>query len=164
NEEGYEEYADTSIERLKKELADPAQTDDVKWLNIHGLHDTALIRSTGELLDLEPFIIGDILNVTRRARIDELDDVLFFSLKSVLKEEHSENVRVEHISFLLKDKLIVSFQELKSDFFAHIRERIRTGGGIVRRKKNDYLLYLLLDAIMENFYITIENHEGTIEE
>jgi len=64
---------------------------------------------------------------------------------------------------LLKDELLVSFQEIKSDYFTHIRERIRTGSGIVRKKKNDYLLYILLDAIMENFFITIESTEGAIE-
>jgi magnesium transporter len=59
---------------------------------------------------------------------------------------------------------LVSFQEKRSDFFTHIRERIRTHSGIVRDKKADYLLYLLLDSIMENFYITIENEEDRVEE
>jgi magnesium transporter len=72
-------------------------------------------------------------------------------------------VHVEQISFLLKDNLLVSFQEKKSDFFTHIRERIKTHSGIVRKKRNDYLLYLLLDAVMENFYITIEFYEDIIE-
>jgi magnesium transporter len=164
NEEEYEEIPYATPEHIAKELADLTQQRDIKWLNIHGLHDTELIRKVGELIDLEAFVIGDILNVTRRARIDELDNVLFFSIKSVLQEENSDSVRVEQISFLLKDRLIISFQERKSDFFAHIRERLRTGGGIVRKKKNDYLLYLLLDAIMENFFITIERYEDEIED
>jgi magnesium transporter len=58
----------------------------------------------------------------------------------------------------------VSFQEKRSDFFTHIRERIRTHSGIVRDKSSDYLLYLLLDAVMENFYITIESEEDRVEE
>ena len=61
------------------------------------------------------------------------------------------------------DNLLVSFQEKKSDFFAHLRERIRTGGGIVRKRGSDYLLYLLLDAVMENFFITLERFEEEIE-
>ena len=59
---------------------------------------------------------------------------------------------------------MVSFQEKRSDFFTHIRERIRTHSGIVRTKGADYLLFLLLDAIMENFYLTIENEEDKVEE
>src|SRR6476660_4623492 len=163
NEEGYEEYKDVSLPKCRTELLDPEQGNDGKWLNIHGLHDVELIRQVGEIIGVEPYIVGDILNTQRRSRMEELDDVLFFSIKSILEKEGSDVLEVEQISFLLKDNLLVSFQEKRSDFFTHIRERIRTGNGIVRKKKNDYLLYLLLDAVMENFFITIENYEGKIE-
>lgn len=164
DEEGYEEYRNVSLDRVVSECNNERQADDVKWLNIHGLHDVELIKKIGELLHVEPFIIGDILNTSRRTRIEELGgNVLFFSVKSVLPEETHSSVSTEQVSFLLKDNLIISFQEKKSDYFSHIRERIRTGTGIVRKKKNDYLLYLMLDAIMENFFITIEKFEDRIE-
>lgn len=163
DENGYEEYKKVSLERVFKECYDQQQVNDVKWLNVHGLHDAALIQQIGELLQVEPFIIGDILNTSRRTRIEELGEVLFFSIKSVLPEEENGAVVTEQVSFLLKDNLIVSFQEKRNDYFSHIRERIRTGTGIVRRKKNDYLLYLMLDAIMENFFVTIENYEDRID-
>jgi len=161
---GYEEYKKVSLQRVKKEIEDQLQADDVKWLNIHGLHDVELIKEIGEMLLLEPFIVSDILNVSRRSKMEELDDVLFFSIKSVLPGNDNDMIRTEQISFILKDNLLVSFQEKKSDFFTHIRERIKTHSGIVRKKKNDYLLYLLLDAVMENFYITIEFYEDQIED
>lgn len=164
DEEGYEEYRNVSLDRVITECKDELQVNDVKWLNVHGLHDVDLVKKIADLFEVEPFIVGDILNTSRRTRIDELGDVLFFSIKSVLPEEEDCSIKAEQISFLLKDNVIVSFQEKKSDYFAHIRERIRTGGGIVRKKKNDYLLYLLLDAIMENFFITIERFEDKVEE
>ena len=163
NSEGYEEYNNTGLERVAKECRDETQVADVKWLNIHGLHDVELVKKIGEFFNVENFIIADILNTSRRTRIEELGDVLFFSVKSVLPEEVEGSIKTEQVSFLLRDNNIVSFQEKKSDYFAHIRERIRTGGGIVRKKQNDYLLYLMLDAIMENFFITIEKYEGRIE-
>ncbi len=163
NEEGYEEHRHLTVENLKSEITDSSQINDVLWLNVHGLHDALFLKEVGESLDLEPAIVGDILNVTRRSRMEENDNVLFFSIKSVLQEKDSELLRVEQIGFLLKDNLLVSFQERKSDFFTHLRERIRNGGGMVRKRKNDYLLYLLLDAVMENFFITIERFEDDIE-
>ena len=97
--------------------------------------------------------------------MEELDEILFFSIKSILPDDDDdESVNVEQISFLLKDNLLVSFQEKRSDFFIHIRERIKTHSGIVRKKGNDYLLYMLLEAVMENFYITIEFYEDQIED
>lgn len=135
NNEGFEEYGDVSMQKVRKELADPTQTNDVMWFNIHGLHDTGLVKDIGEVLNLEIPIISDILNTSRRAKMEELDDVLFFSIKSVLQKAETDTLEVEQISFIMRDNLLVSFQEKKSDFFTHIRERIRTGGGIVRKKK-----------------------------
>jgi len=159
----YEEYHNMQLGKVEDELHDKQQIDKVKWLNIHGLHNVELIKKVGDLVGIEPYIIGDILNTTRRTKMEELHDTLFFNIKSILPEDHLDNIRVEQISFILKENLLVSFQEKKSDFFTHIRERIRMNAGIVCKKKNDYLLYLMLDAIMENFYITIENYEDRIE-
>jgi magnesium transporter len=161
--EGYEEYRDVTLERVVAECSDEEQVNDVKWLNVHGLHDVELIKKIGDLLNVESFIVTDILNTNRRTRIEELGDILFFSIKSVLPQEEDGAVQTEQVSFILKDMTIISFQEKKSDYFNHIRERIRTGTGIIRKKKNDYLLYLMLDAIMENFFITIERFEDKIE-
>ncbi|MFN3753882.1 magnesium/cobalt transporter CorA [Flavobacterium sp.] len=135
----------------------------VNWLNIHGLNDTEVIKSVGDFLKVDNFMLGDILNTTKRTKLDEYHDILFFNIKSLLPIENTDNISVEQISFLLKNGILVSFQEKRSDFFTHIRERIRTHSGIVRDKKADYLLYLLLDAVMENFYITIENEESSVE-
>ena len=139
-------------------------TDKVNWVNIHGLNDTNVIKEVGDFLQVDNFMLGDILNTTKRTKLDEYHEVLFFNIKSLLPVENSDNIAVEQISFLLKNGILVSFQEKRSDFFTHIRERIRTHSGIVRDKKADYLLYLLLDAVMENFYITIENEEDRVEE
>ena len=99
DDDGYEEYKNVSLQRVQKELEDPLQADDVKWLNIHGLYDVDLIKKIGEMLTIEPFIIGDILNTNRRSKMEELDQVLYFSIKSILPTEDYDNLRVEQISF-----------------------------------------------------------------
>lgn len=162
NDIGFEQYEHVSLERVEREINDPQQQHDVKWVNIHGLHQVEIIQKMGALLSVEPFVVGDILNVNRRPKMEELDTILFFSIKSILPDA-AKKLRVEQLSFILKDNVLVSFQEKKSDFFAHIRERIKTHSGIVRKKRNDYLLYLLLDAVMENFYITLEHYENIID-
>ena len=53
--------------------------------------------------------------------------------RSLAPGEEQDQLRVEQISFLLKGKILVSFQEKRSDFFTHIRERIKTHSGIVRK-------------------------------
>lgn len=160
-------YNDSEIQEFKKisvsEFIASKNNTLNNWLNIHGLNDVEIIKSLAENLELNSLIIFDILNISRGTKLDELDDTLFFSIKSILPNEDENTILIEQISFLLKDNLIVSFQEKRGDFFTHIRERLRENTGIVRKKKVDYLLYLLLDSIIENFYITIENKESSIE-
>ncbi len=147
-----------------KQLFQDIDLKKVNWLNVHGLNESEPINEIGNFFKIDNFILSDILNTTKRTKVEEHDDVLFFNIKSLLPEGNSEIYDIEQISFLLKKNVLVSFQEKKSDFFTHLRERIRTHSGIVREKGADYLLFLLLDAIIENFYITIENEENKVEE
>jgi magnesium transporter len=154
------EYEDFKVSDLDKFI----NTQKTNWLNLHGLNNIELIKSLGNYFNIDNFMLADILNTTRRTKLEESQDSLFFNIKSLLPAGDSDNISVEQISFLIKDGILISFQEKRSDFFLHIRERIRTHSGIVRTKKADYLLYILLDAIMQNFYITLENEEDKVEE
>lgn len=136
----------------------------MNWLNVHGLNEFEPIKQIGEYFKIDNFILGDILNTTKRTKVEEYNDVLFFNIKSLLSNENTDIIQTEQISFLLKNNVLVSFQEKKNEFFKHIRERIRTHSGIVRQKKADYLLYILLDSVIENFYITLQNLENKLEE
>ena len=160
NENYVTEYQDFKVKELDKCL----DTTNSNWLNIHGLNDVSVIQTVGAFLNVDNFMLGDILNTTKRTKLDEYHDVLFFNIKSLLPVENTDNISVEQISFLLKKGILVSFQEKRGDHFTFIRERLRTHSGIVREKKVDYLLYLLLDAIMENFYFTLETEENKVEE
>jgi magnesium transporter len=156
----FAEFADFKVSDLNKYI----DTKKINWLDVHGLNDLNFLESIGDYFKVDNFMLADILNTSRRTKIEEHKDILFFNVKSLLPTDDSENINVEQISFLIKDGILISFQEKRSEFFTHIRERIRTHSGIVRTKKSDYLLYVLLDSIMENFYITLENEEDKVED
>lgn len=153
------EYNKFEVSKLQK-CIEPLKNN---WLNVHGLNDESIIQSVGQFLQIDNILLGDVVNTTKRSKLEEYQDVIFFNIKSILPIENSDNIQVEQISFLLKKGILVSFQEKRSDFFSHIRERIQTKSGLVRDKNTDYLLFLLLDAVMENFYITLENEENSVE-
>ncbi|CAM4396384.1 magnesium/cobalt transporter CorA [Flavobacterium terrigena] len=157
NSDELSEYEDIKLSQLDKHM----ESNKNNWINLHGLAEIELIKEIGEKFSIDDFILGDILNILKRSKVDEYNHTLFFNIKSLLPE--SNGIDVEQISFILRDGLLFSFQEKRSDFFKHIRERMRQHSGIVRDRKVDYLLYLLLDAVMENFYITIESEEHKID-
>lgn len=160
DDSNFSEYDDFNVSDLGKCI----DLQKINWVNIHGLNDLDLLKDVANYFEIDDFMLSDVLNTSRRTKIEEQQDVLFFNIKSLLPTGDSNNISAEQISFLIKDGILISFQEKRSDFFIHIRERIRTHSGIIRTKKTDYLLYVLLDAIMVNFYITIESEEDKIEE
>jgi magnesium transporter len=153
------EFDKGTIENLEKHI----DLSKSNWLNIHGLSDVDLLKHIAKCFGINNFMLADILNTGKRTKLEEEKEVIFFNIKSILPSESSDDIQVEQISFLLKKGILISFQEKRSDFFTHIRERIRTNSGIVRTKKSDYLLYILLDAVIGNFFITLENEENKIE-
>lgn len=87
--------------------------------------------------------------------MDEYDTYLFFSIKSILKDGE-ESLKVEQLSFVLGRDYVVSFQEEVGDHFDHIRNKIVEKLGLIRTRKADFLVCQLLDAILDNYYETIE--------
>jgi len=128
------------------------------WLNIHGIHDIKIIEQVCKELNIHQLTIQDILDINQRPKIQEYDNYHFFSLKSILPSQTSE-LETEQLSFILGKNYLVSFQEKKADYFDHVRQRIRNKIGLIREKGTDYLLYLLLESILDNYFKTVNNIE-----
>ena len=135
----------------------------VTWLNINGLNHTSEIEKIGKYCNLHPLIIEDIMNTHQRPKVDEYEDYQFVVLKMLYFDE-DQNLIVEHISFVLGDDIVISFQESNKDVFDEIRNRIRNGKGRIRTLGADYLLYALMDAVVDNYFNLIEAMGDKIEQ
>lgn len=102
------------------------------------------------------------MNTTLRPKYEEFEDYVFFSLK-MLSLTDSNRIRTEQVSIVLGQKWVISFQETPGDIFDPIRERIRQGKGKVRGRLSDYLVYLLLDVVVDNYYVITESIDARVE-
>jgi magnesium transporter len=136
---------------------------DQYWLNTHGIHDVDQIMNICNKIGIHSLSIQDILDVNQRPKFQNFGEYWFFTIKSLLPSSGSE-IESEQLSFVLGRNFLVSFQEKKADYFSHIRQRIRENIGIVRERTSDYLLYLLLESILENYFKTISSIEIQLDE
>lgn len=143
---------------------DPNNTELNYWLNLHGIHDVDIVETIGKVLNLERITVRQVIDTTQRPKVDDYDDYVFFSIKSILKYEHQ--LKIEQLSFVLGKNYVVSFQEEKGDHFDHIRNKLREDLGLIRKRECDFLLSQLLDAILDNYFETLDsiNHEVTLIE
>lgn len=129
------------------------KNNEVNWLNIHGIHNVDLIKQITNSVEINNLNLQDIINTNERPKIEESEKYIFITAKSLI---HNENIEYEQISFVLGDNYLISFQEKIDDAFDHIRLRIRENLGLLRKKRADYLLFMLLDAIVDNYYSVID--------
>ncbi len=138
-------------------------TDSVTWINLNGLNHVTQIETLGEHYKLHPLVLEDIVNIAQRPKIDEYDDYIFIVLKMLYYDDNNTIVS-EQVSFILGKNYVLSFQESEGDVFNEVRDRLRQAKGRVRTMKSDYLLYTLIDAIVDHYFSVIEVLGDKIED
>jgi magnesium transporter len=148
---------DKSASHEWKDILTRLDEDKINWINIDGLTNIKLIEEMGKHYKIEPLVLEDILNVKQLPKFESHDHYLFFTLKMIFVEQDSNVIEAEQISFIVGKDFIISFQEAPGDLFEPIRQRIGTGKSKVCSSGPDYLLYRLLDVIVDNYYMVIES-------
>lgn len=150
------------------ELPNPADcaalmtSDSISWINLNGSHQVPIIESLGNLLQLHPLVMEDILNTDQRPKLEAYDGYLFIVVKMLQFCEKTQEIRTEQLSLILSDRLLISVQERPGDVFDGVRDRLRNG----RRQRllqADYLAYTLLDAVVDHYFLLLESLSEQIE-
>ncbi|MFH1403466.1 MAG: magnesium/cobalt transporter CorA [Candidatus Altiarchaeota archaeon] len=136
----------------------------VSWINIIGIHDIEVLRKIGDMFNMHPLVVEDILNTDQRPKMEDFGDYIFLVLQMLTYNESKESVDAEQISIILGPNFVLSIQETEGDVFDGVRERIRGGKGKIRKMGSDYLTYALLDAIVDNYFLIMEKVGEDIED
>ncbi|MFH1169803.1 MAG: magnesium/cobalt transporter CorA [Chloroflexota bacterium] len=136
----------------------------VTWINIDGLHEVEIIEKLGSHFGLHPLLLEDILNTEQRPKMEDFGDYIFVVLKMIYCCEKGDEIEAEQVSLILGSNFVISFQEREGDVFNPIRDRIRKNKGRIRKAGADYLAYALLDAIVDNYFLILENVGEKIED
>lgn len=136
----------------------------VTWINIDGLHDENSIEEICTYLDIHKLSMEDILSVGQRPKLEEYQDYVQAVIKILTIDSVDEVIEYEQLSFILKGNILVTFQEKTGDVFDGVRNRIREGKGNVRKRGADYLLYALLDLVVDHYFIVLDNFGEKLED
>ncbi len=156
------EFQEKEVEKIEK-CFPFKDKPTVTWINIDGLHNTELIEKLGKHFDLHPLVLEDILNTGQRPKIEDFEKYIFIVLKMIYYDEKENETKIEQVSLILGRNFVISFQEKVGDVFDPIRERIRKAKGRIRKAESDYLMYSLLDAIIDSYFSILEKFGDKIE-
>ncbi|MFD1551096.1 magnesium and cobalt transport protein CorA [Putridiphycobacter roseus] len=148
-----ESYSKNEYKKVEDIVFDYKSTS-VQWLNIYGLNFDNDFKKIIIQNGLDEFLINLLSDDDHRNKVIELDNCLFMSIKAI--HYKNEEFLSEQMMFVCGPNFLWSIQEIKGDYFGHIRERISDNKGVVRKKNADYLLYLVIEAIIDNYFETYE--------
>jgi magnesium transporter len=154
-------YSEREVDDLN-ELKIIQGNEKVSWINVCGLHEIEKIEKIGNYFDLHSLLLEDILNIKHTPKIDNYDDYLFIIAK-MIDLNSIKGLNIEQISFVLKGNTLLTFQEDEEDVFNTLRDRIRKNIGRIRKSGSDYLMYRLLDSIVDGYFVVSESIEDRIE-
>ena len=151
-----DKFKETTVKTIEEILK--YKDYNVVWVNMEGL---AYLQELKEIFKFHEVTITSILRANTRARVSVLKDHIFLLLHQVY--ELKGGLKKERTAVFLKDNFVITIQERPGDVFNTIRKNIRHGEGIFRKKGADYLLFALLNAIVENYIPILENISSQME-
>lgn len=156
-----------------RELAIPAsrlesEVDSAKgtiWINLHGLQDTTILEQMGALFNLHPLVLEDILNTNQRPKLEDYEDYLYIVLKTFAYKNigTEEALDSDQVSLVLGKKFVLTFLEADGAQFDSVRERLHLGKGQIRKLGADFLIYSLIDAIVDSYFVILERLDEKTE-
>jgi magnesium transporter len=160
----YDENNSETYEIKSVAEIDPfTDTPQVTWVSVCGLHETEFLKQVGEKFKIHPLVLEDILNIDTRPKIEITDDYLFIVMKLLIFNPEQKILETEQVSFILGKTFLFSFSEKSDDIFNPIKERIATQLGKIRKRGSDYLLYALMDIVVDHYFLALEKVEERIE-
>lgn len=163
-------YTNEAVTSLAECSINTALEPHITWLDVDGIHETSLIGKIGQLYHLHPLILEDIVNTEHKPKLEVYDNgYIFLTLKMLhVDSEEPLEISAEHVSFVAGNDYLISFQEERSDdIFNPVIERLKASVGKTRRNGTDYLVFALMDIIVDNYFLVLEKFGeklDTIEE
>jgi magnesium transporter len=142
-------------------------SESVTWINVDGVHSADVIQQFGDGFDLHPLLLEDIMHTKQRPKTELFDDQVYVVLRMLYDPDETDQefeVASEQISIVLGPGWVLTFQEETGDNFDSVRQRIRQGGGRIRKSGADYLAYALMDVVVDNYFIMLERFGDYIED
>jgi magnesium transporter len=164
------EYDESHYEEIKtlnlEDCFSLKESPTVSWINIDSISDIEMLEKVGKHFGIHPLILEDIGNPSERSKIEDFDHYIYVLLKMLSYNEKDNEINQEQVSIILGPTYVITFQEQekKGDLFEPVRDRIRGSKGQIRKLGADYLMYRLVDAIVDNYFTIIEKIGDRIEE
>jgi magnesium transporter len=140
-----------------KQIAEIEERHDVVWINIDGANDADLLLQLAGRYGLHALSLEDVMNTHQRAKFESFESYNFCVLRMFTNRTDSEQLSIFH-----SGKTVITIQERAGDGLSPLRKRIENKAGHVRLRGSDYLLYAIIDSILDHYFPILEEIEDQL--
>ncbi len=133
----------------------------VRWLNVDGLHPN-VVNQMRNHFKFHTLAAEDVLRVPQRPKLESYEGHLFIVARMLMLQERV--LTSEQVSFFLFKDTLLTFQERVGDVWDPIRQRLQKSNSRLRTFDVSYLLYALLDAVVDHCFPILESYGELLEE
>jgi magnesium transporter len=124
-----------------------------------------MLRDLGMAFTLHPLALEDVFHAHQRSKLDLYEGQGFIVLNDPIYEDGELHPR--QVSIFFGENYVISFHDHKLDIFKPVRDRLQTSGSRLRTFGIDYLVYALIDLVVDRKFPLIEelaNHLEALED
>ncbi|MGB5257194.1 MAG: magnesium and cobalt transport protein CorA, partial [Woeseiaceae bacterium] len=132
------------------------------WVHVEGSPTEDALRKLGAAFGLHALALEDVLNSGQRPKVQEFSDHLFIVMS--LPAATDEMVEVHQLSLFVGGNFVISFCDADFSTFTPIINRLKVVGGRIRNLATDYLMYCLLDLVIDRAFPVLESFGVQLEE
>ncbi len=99
-------------------------------------------------------MLEDIANTQQRPKLDEYE-IYLFAVSRMLYVNADLEIENEQISFILLPQVLISFQESYTNCIEPVINRLKLGKGNIRISGASYMMYSLMDVVIDNYFVLI---------
>ncbi|UOQ51325.1 magnesium/cobalt transporter CorA [Hymenobacter cellulosivorans] len=125
------------------------------WLDVRGYNDLALMQRLMQDFGIHALHMEDVLGDYQRAKVDVFDESRLFLVSRMTDFTSSLEIDDDQLSLVTGSNFVVSFQDDYDDCLDSVRNRLRSGFSMIRRKSSLYLAYALTDVVLDHYYPTM---------
>ncbi len=137
----------------------------VRWVNVSSVHPY-VVKQFKEKYGFHTLAAEDVVHVPQRPRTEIYEDNIFVVLRmlQLVSSEAGPALETEQVSLFLFEDTLLTFQEKPGDVWQPIRDRLHADNARIRRNGAGYLLYSLIDAIVDHCFPVLEKYGDVLEE
>lgn len=142
---------------------------ELEWVNLEGVGNAETVQNLGTRFGLHLLALEDVINVHQRPKFEDYQKHLFLILRMPVPlaagaDPHARRFQFEQVAMAFGRNFVVTFQEFPGDTFDSVRKRLRADNSLIRARGIDYLVYSLLDSVVDAYFPILEHYGELVEE